>query len=144
MWRNFICECLTHCSILAPNQANIVPEIFNQSWRRDELSGERVPSSLRDLVLLLPLSQESRDRRLLHRGGILGVNLGGAKMNLSFVNCKTQDFLNHQDRSALGVQLWRNKGSLLWSIWQSLANLCRCRSPLGHYLPYTPFGRPVG
>ena len=72
-----------------------------------------MPSSLRDLVLLLPLSQESRDRRLLHRGGILGVNLGGAKMNLSFVNCKTQDFLNHQDRSALGVQLLRNKGSLL-------------------------------
>ena len=33
------------------------------------MSGERVPSSLRDLVLLLPLSQESRDRRLLHRGG---------------------------------------------------------------------------
>ena len=87
---------------------------------------------------------ESRDRRLLHRGGILGVNLGGAKMNLSFVNCKTQDFLNHRDRSALGVQPWRNKGSLLWSVWQSLANLCRCRSPLGHYLPYTPFGRPVG
>ena len=78
-------SCLTDFSSLDPYQDNIVPERFYPELSKRWVERRRWCQAARGNLAPSP-TPKSRDCRLLHRGGTVGNNLGGAKMNLTYVN----------------------------------------------------------
>ena len=78
-------QCLTDFSSLDPYQDNIVPERFYPELSKRWVERRRWCQAARGNLAPSP-TPKSRDCRLLHRGGTVGNNLGGAKMNLTYVN----------------------------------------------------------
>ena len=93
--------------------SNILPEIFtrveHEDWGRTRLSWEDCQEASTWCLLQLLRWFSIRTEAIVKLDEWL-----------------YQDLYNPPS-SALGEQLWRNKGILTRVYWQSLANLCRCR-----------------
>ena len=104
--------------------SNILPEIFtrveHEDWGRTRLSWEDCQEASTWCLLQLLRWFSIRTEAIVKLDEWL-----------------YQDLYNPPS-SALGEQLWRNKGILARVYWQSLANFCRCRIALGHYQPLNP------